>query len=158
MRKKKLLIIGHAPSPNSEKLCKALLDGASSDQIENVACTYASPFDVNADDILNADAVILFTTENFGYMNGALKDLFERIYYPCLNKPELNEAKPYTLIVKAGQDGTGAIASVQRIIVGLKWREAAPVILCKGAFKDEFVAQCYEHALTFSAALDNDLI
>ena len=155
---KQLLIIGHAPSPNAQSLCNALLEGAQDKQIETVSSKLKSPFDTTATDVLNANAIILFTTENFGYMNGALKDFFERVYYPCLEQPELNEAKAYSLVVKAGLDGTGATNSVQKIIVGLKWREAAPVLLCKGKYTKDFEAQCYEHAFTVAASLDANLI
>ena len=79
---KSLLIVGHAPSPNAKALVDALLNGAQSDDIEAVHTKLLSPFECDAQDVLAADAIILFTTENFGYMNGALKDFFERIYYP----------------------------------------------------------------------------
>ena len=117
-----------------------------------------SPFDCDAKRVLRADALILLTTENFGYMSGALKDFFERVYYPCLNDEKRNQAKPYALIIKAGLDGTGTDVSVHKIINGLRWREASPVLLCKGPFKQEFVDQCYELGQTMLAKLEADII
>ncbi|MDG1905245.1 MAG: hypothetical protein P8I38_06440 [Arenicella sp.] len=155
---KSLLIVGHAPSPNAKALVDALLNGAQSDDIEAVHTKLLSPFECDAQDVLAADAIILFTTENFGYMNGALKDFFERIYYPCLQDLKRNEAKPYSLVVRAGLDGTGATESVQRIITGLKWREALPRLLCKGEHDLEFVTLCFEHGFTMAASLDNGII
>lgn len=155
---KTLLIIGHAPSDNSTLMFDAILAGANLPKKQNVTAIASSPFDVEAEHVQAADAVILFTTENFGYMNGALKDFFERIYYPCLENPESNEAKPYSLIIKAGLDGTGATQSVQKIVTGLKWREAAPLLLCKGPFEQQFVTRCFDHGLYMAALLDADLI
>jgi len=73
--------------------------------------------------LLAADAVLLGTTENFGYMSGLMKDFLERIYYPCL---EHTEGKPYALYVRAGNDGVGATTSVERIVSGLNWRAIRP--------------------------------
>ncbi|MEO0367818.1 MAG: flavodoxin family protein [Pseudomonadota bacterium] len=158
MKNKQLLIVGHAPSPNTKHLCEALLEGAQSTEIEAVTSRWLSPFDCDASQVLGADALVVFTTENFGYMNGALKDWFERVYYPCLEQPKLNDGKPYALVVKAGNDGQGAIQSVQRIINGLKWKEAMPVTLCQGEFKQQFSADCHTLGLTIAASLDADII
>ena len=119
---KTLLIIAHCPSPNTKAMGDALLSGAQSEDILSVTSLLKSPFDCNHLDVLQSDAIILFTTENFGYMSGAIKDFFERIYYPCLEDKHRNEAKPFALVVKAGLDGTGSIRSVHNITNGLKWR------------------------------------
>ncbi len=74
--KKQLLIVAHTPSPNTEKLAKALLEGAQDNAISEVSTRLKSPFDCDAEQVLASDALILFTTENFGYMSGALKDFF----------------------------------------------------------------------------------
>ena len=152
--KSRLLIIGHAPSDNSQTLISCLQRGATDPQVSDVTVNTYSPFDVNAEHLLAADALILFSTENFGYMNGALKDLFERIYYPCLNDPVRNEATPYALVVKAGNDGTGAVNSIQRIVTGLQWKEAMPALICKGEHQPHFEQQCIDYGLTMAASLD----
>ena len=104
MSEKRLLIVAHAPSPNTLRLREAALTGARAPEIAGVEAAAASPFDVGPEDVLAADAVLLGTTENLGYMSGALKDFFDRVYYPVL---EQTEGLAYALYVRAGHDGTG---------------------------------------------------
>jgi len=154
---KQLLIVAHCPSENTRVLAEALHRGATHPDIETVNTELRSPFDCHALDVLSADAVILFTTENFGAMSGAIKDFFERIYYPCLEDELHNEGKPYALVIRAGLDGTGTNIGVHKIITGLKWKEVQATLLCKGDFQNEFVTQCEELGMTIAASLDNDL-
>lgn len=155
---KRLLIVAHTPSSNTKALAQALLSGAEDPAIENVISQLASPFDCDPEMVLAADAIILFTTENFGYMSGALKDFFERIYYPCLDQPARNDAKPFALVIRAGLDGTGTDIAVHKITNGLKWREVQNTLLCHGDYDPAFIEQCQELGMTLAASLDNNLI
>ena len=157
MTKKSLLIVAHTPSSKTKELASAVLSGSQSDEILNVDVQLRSPFDCDSSDVLSSDAIILFTTENFGYMSGALKDFFERIYYPCLEQTDRNESKPFSLIIRAGLDGTGTNTSVHSITQGLKWREVQPTLLCKGDFQNKFIEECYQHGMTMAAGLDNNI-
>ena len=157
MTYKKLLIVAHTPSENTKLLASAIKIGAEHSDIENVSVELLSPFDCYAEDVLKSDGIILFTTENFGYMSGALKDFFERIYYPCLEQTKLNEGKPFALIIRAGLDGTGTDVSVHKIISGLKWKEVQETHICKGDFQQSFIQQCNELGHSFSAGLDNNI-
>ena len=153
----KLLIIAHTPSLNTEKLAHAILAGACSEQSQELNTTLLSPFDCNAETVLTHDGIILFTTENFGTMSGALKDFFERIYYPCREAEQGNDAKPYALIVRAGLDGSGTQSAVEKIIIGLKWKKALPNLLCKGEYIAEFEQQCRELGMSMAAGLTNEI-
>ena len=108
--RKRLLIVAHAPSDNTRRLFDAVVGGAQSPTIDNVEVIARSPFDAGPDDVLAAQAVILGTTENLGYMSGALKDFFDRIYSPCLDK---TEGLPYALYIRAGHDGTGTRRGIE---------------------------------------------
>ena len=78
---KPLLIIANTPSPNTLALRTSVADGAQSADVSPVVLT---PFEADASHVKQAGAIVIGTTENFGYMSGALKDFFERVYYPCL--------------------------------------------------------------------------
>lgn len=151
MANKHLLIVAHAPSPNTERLRDAVIAGARSPEIEEVSVSALSPFATKADDVLAADAIILGTTENLGYMSGALKDFFDRCYYPCLDQ---TEGLPYALFVRAGHDGTGTRRAVESIVTGLRWRKVREPLVCRGAWQEQFVAECRELGMLMSAGLE----
>jgi multimeric flavodoxin WrbA len=151
MAAKRLLIVAHVPSENTRRLRDAVLRGARHEDIEDVAVRALTPFEAGPDDVLGAQAVILGTTENLGYMSGALKDFFDRSYYGCLEK---TDGLPYALYIRAGQDGTGTRRAVESIATGLRWRAVREPLICRGEWREDFVAQCEELGMLVAAGLD----
>ncbi len=151
MNDKRLLIVAHAPSANTRRLLDAVIAGARSPDIENVEVTALSPLKVGPEDVLAAKAIILGTTENLGYMSGALKDFFDRIYYPCLEK---TQGLPYALYIRAGHDGTGTRRGVETIVTGLRWRAVQEPLLCRGEFREDFATACEELGTLMAAGLE----
>ena len=123
---RRLLIVAHAPSPNTLAMRAAVEAGARYNEVEVIV---KAPLDAGPDDVLKANGMILGTTENLGYMSGALKDFFDRSYYPLL---EETQGLPYTLYIRAGLDGTGTRRSVESIATGLKWKAVQEPLLCHG--------------------------
>ena len=155
MVKKKLLIIGHAPSENTKRMLEAVVSGASDSELEDVQVDSIPPLNVQPTDILTANAVILGTTENLGYMAGLVKDVFDRCYYPCLDK---TDGLPFAYYIRAGHDGTGTSRAIESITKGLRWRLVQDPLICRGAFKTEFVEQCRDLGLSMAASLDAGII
>lgn len=151
MNKRRLLIVAHAPSPNTCKLLDAVVAGARCPDIQDVEVVSLNPLKAGPDDVLAAKAIILGTTENLGYMSGALKDFFDRIYYPCLEK---TQGLPYALYIRAGHDGTGTRRGVETIVTGLRWRAVQEPLVCRGEFREEFVHECEELGTLMAAGLD----
>jgi multimeric flavodoxin WrbA len=108
-------------------------------------------FDTTPDDVIQASAIILATPANFGYMSGAMKDFFERIYHPCL---EVTASMPYAMIVKGDTDVDGAAASVERIATGMRWREVLRRLCVVGDVKKEHLDAAFEMGATIVAGLD----
>lgn len=152
---RKLLIVAHAPSPNTRRLRDAVVEGASHPDIESVEVRVLAPLDAGPGDVLWCDAILLGTTENLGYMSGALKDFFDRSYYPCL---EETQGLPFTFYIRAGHDGTGTHRAIESITTGLRWRQVQEPLLCRGEFREEFVDQCRELGMTMAASLDAGLL
>jgi len=151
MTAKRLLIVAHAPSPNTLRLRDAVVAGARHPDIAGVEVVAQSPFDTRPEHVLAAQAIVLGTTENLGYMSGALKDFFDRCYYPCLDK---TQGLPYALYIRAGHDGTGTKRGVETIVTGLRWRPVQEPLVCRGEFKEDFVPDCVELGTLMAAGLE----
>lgn len=152
---KRLLIVAHAPSPNTVRLRDAVADGARSEDVDGVAVTVLSPFDAHPEHVKSADAIILGTTENLGYMSGALKDFFDRCYYPCL---EETQGRPYALYIRAGHDGTGTRRGVETIVTGLRWKVVQEPLLFRGGWDESFVGKARELGLYMAAGLEAGIL
>lgn len=151
---KKLLIVSNTPAPSTQKIQQAVAQGAQHPDISNVQVLVKEPLVATPQDVLDAAGILIGTTENFGYMAGLMKDFLERIYDPCLEK---TEAKPYAMFVKAGQDGQGAISSMQRIITGLRWKEIQAPLLCVGSLTDAYLQDCQDLGMSMAAGLESGI-
>ena len=151
---KKLSIIGHVPSSNTLKLREAVLRGAKNIKSVKVHLNCKTPFEADAIDTLSADAIILGTTENLGYMSGALKDFFDRTYNETIEK---KEGLPCAIYIRAGMDGTGTRRAIESIISGQKWRLVQAPLIFRGAWKDDFVRQAQELGKAMCAGLDTGI-
>ncbi len=152
---KHLLLIAHAPSVNTRKMADAALRGATHPDITGVSVTCKAPLDTRPDDILAAQAVIIGTTENLGYMAGLVKDVFDRCYYPCLEK---TQGLPFAFYIRAGHDGTGTQRAIESITTGLRWRLVQEPLVCRGDFQDGFLSQCENLGLSVAASLEAGII
>jgi multimeric flavodoxin WrbA len=145
---KTLLIVYHSGGVKTARMAQAVERGARTEAGVRVLlkrCAEAGP-----DDVLAADGLVLGTPENFGYMSGMMKDFLERIFYPCEGKIA---GRPWALFVGAGQDGTGAVSSVERIVTGLRLKRVSePVVVVKD-LQPGHIAALEELGATFAAGL-----
>jgi multimeric flavodoxin WrbA len=138
----RLLVVHHTPSPAMDAMFEAAVSGAKNDEVEGVEVVIRPALTASEVDVLEADAYLLGTTANIGYMSGALKHFFDRIYYPCL---EATQRRPYGLYVHGASDTTGAVRGVESIATGLQWRKIRPpVIVTGGPPGKEDLEACWE--------------
>lgn len=145
---KTLLIVYHTHGVKTAHMAEAVERGARSEPGVKVIvkrCAEAGP-----DDLLAADGLILGTPENFGYMSGMMKDFLERVFYPCEGKVN---GRPWALFVGAGQDGSGAVNSVERIVAGLRLEKKSEAIICLRDLTPETLQKCEELGAAFAAGL-----
>ena len=132
---------------------------AQGDGVETVLMAAES---ANAADLLAADGYIFACPENLAAMSGAMKEFFDRCYYPCLER--LN-GRPYAALIAAGSDGQGAARQLARIATGWRLKPVAePLIVCTRAQTPEAIlapkrlaeadlAACAERGAALAAGL-----
>ena len=148
----RLLIVHHTPSPAMHSLLEAARDGAARPEVRDagVELVVRPALTCGAADVLEADAYLLATPANLGWMSGALKHFFDTIYYPCL---DATVGRPYGLYVHGNDDTTGAVRSVERIVTGLQWRLAQPVLSVTGTPTSSALASASDLAAALAAGL-----
>lgn len=145
---RRLLIVAHAPSANTLALREAAARGAAGEA--DIEVKVLPPLEAGLDDVLAAHAVLLGTTENLGYMSGALKDFFDRSYNPLLDR---TQGLPVALYIRAGSDGTGTLRGVETILTGLRWKLVQEPLVCKGPWQAGFTSQVEELGAAMAAGL-----
>jgi multimeric flavodoxin WrbA len=149
----RLLVVRHSRSGSTDRLVQSFMEGTQLALDEDpgaVEVSLVGCFDAEVDDVVRAAAVVLATPANFGYMSGAMKDFFERIYHSCL---ELTVGRPYVLLVKGDTDTSGAITSVEKIVAGLQWKAVLPTLSVVGEITDADLETAAELGATLTAGL-----
>ncbi len=152
LESKHLLIVYHSQSGTTSKMADAVISGARHPDIDGVDVRVRDALEATPDDVIWADGMILGTPENFGYMSGAMKYFLDRVYYPCEDKVG---GMPYALFVRAGNDGSGAISSITRILTGLNVRQVQDPLLIAGDFDEKRLSECEELGMTIAAGLES---
>ena len=148
---RRLLVVFHSRSGGTAAMTDAVVAGANDDAIDGVEVRVQNAFATTVEDVRACNAIVLGTPENFGYMSGAMKDFFERVYYPLL---EETPGLPYALFVKASTDGDGAVRSVERIVAGLRWKLVMPPVVVVGELGPGDLERCQELGATVAAGLE----
>lgn len=129
-----LLIVYHSRTGGTRRMAEAAARGAAAEAAEArlLPAEAARPAD-----LLAAGGYLFAAPENLAALSGAMKEFFDRCYYPVLDR--LN-GRPYARMVCAGSDGQGALRQMARIATGWRLREvAAPVLVCTAAQTPEAI-------------------
>lgn len=126
---KHLLIVFHSKTGNTEALADAAARGAASDEVNGVEVRMLRAAEAGPTDLLWADALLLGTPENFGYLSGALKDFLDRTFYEVEGKLS---PLPYAMFVSAGNDGSGAVRAMERIANGYPFIAVQQALIIRG--------------------------
>ena len=145
-----MLVVHHTPSPATHALLEAVRSGASEPELSEVDVEVRPALGATVSDVLAADAYLLGTPANLGYMSGAMKHFFDTIYYPVL---DATVGRPYGVWVHGNDDTTGALAAIAKITTGLRWKQVHEPVSIMGAPDRAATDACRELASTVAASL-----
>lgn len=111
-----LLIVWHSRTGASLAMAEAALAGAAGRGRLRAAGS------VELEELLMAGGYLFVCPENLAAMSGAMKEMFDRAYYPLLGRIE---GRAYATAIAAGSDGRGAQAQIDRIVTGWRLRRVA---------------------------------
>ena len=146
--RKHLLIIYHSQTGHTRMMARAALCGAR--RVPEVETRLKMALRAGLDDLLWAHGLLLGTPENFGYMSGALKTFLDRTYYPAQGKIS---GLPYAVFISAGNDGTGALTSIERIARGYPLKPVCDPIIARGELTADIVQRCEELGETMASGV-----
>src|SRR5437763_1260494 len=147
----RLLLVHHTPSPATQEMLETVLAGARDPELGDAIEIVVRPaLTASVVDALEADAYLLGTPANIGYISGALKHFFDTIYYPCL---DATRGRPFAAYVHSNLDASGALRAIESITTGLGWRMVAPTVVVENALDANDRAALHELGATVAATL-----
>jgi multimeric flavodoxin WrbA len=121
---KTLLIVWHSRTGGAQAMAEAAARGAAEEaQVRTLSLAADA---ARAQDLLAADGYLFVAPENLAALSGAMKEFFDRTYYPVLDRIQ---GRPYAVMICAGSDGTGAARQVARIATGWRLRAVAEPLI-----------------------------
>ncbi len=148
-KKKSILVMYHSQGGATERLAYRFARGAAKE--ENIALVLKKAGDTALNDLLQCDAIAIGSPEYFGTMAGMIKDFFDRTFEGA---QALTIGLPFVLFVCAGNDGRGAIAQIERLAAGYKWRKALEHVRVVGPPTEADFRNLEELGHTLAAGLD----
>ena len=145
-----LLVVHHTPSPATQELLEAALDGTRAEGIDGVEVRVRPALGATASDVAEADGFLLGTPANIGYMSGALKVFFDAVYYPMLMA---KVGAPYGLYVHGNNDVGGAVRAIESIATGMGWTKVAEPVTITGPIDKAVREAVWELAATVAATI-----
>jgi multimeric flavodoxin WrbA len=156
---KRITVIHHSASGGTRALVQAFCEGAR--ECADVLTLTRSADVCTREDLLASDALVFASPENFGYMAGSMKAMFDRLFYSVMadttaqggGVDSLLAGRAYCIFICAGSDGSGAAQSIERIVTGWRMRKFQGPLIARraggeaGTFKGELrapdIEQCH---------------
>jgi multimeric flavodoxin WrbA len=132
---KSVLVVFHSRTGGAEQMARAAHTATQAEAGVEARLKRAEQTD--ATDVLAADGYIFAAPENLAALSGAMKEFFDRTYYPVLDRIQ---SRPYAVLVCAGSDGRNAVRQIERVCTGWRLKAIAePVIVCTHAQTPEAI-------------------
>lgn len=153
-----LVIVYHSRTGGSRQMAEAACQAARAEtETRLLTADEATP-----DDLLNASGYLFCAPENLAALSGAMKEFFDRCYYPLLGRIE---GRAYAQMICAGSDGTNAARQLARIATGWRLRavqepliigthaQTPEAILAPKTLSDADLAPCRDLGQALAAGL-----
>ena len=128
-----LLIVYHSRTGGSLQMAQAAFEAACAEG----SARLLEATEAKWQDLLDAFGYLFCAPENLATLSGAMKEFFDRCYYPVLGRIA---GRPYAQMICAGSDGEGAARQLARIATGWRLREVqSPLIVCTHAQTPEAI-------------------
>lgn len=145
----KVLIVYHSLSGNTEKMANAVAEGAGS--ISGTEVMLKKALDATLEDFTECDGVALGSADYFSYIAGALKDFFDRTFYPSRGKVD---GKPYVAFTTGGGGGDTVMAVLERIAGNaFKLKKLTDGVSAGGRISDADLDACKEAGIKLAEAV-----
>lgn len=115
-----LLIVWHSRTGASRAMAEVAAEGAGAGG-RLLAAERVEPRD-----LLDAGGYLFACPENLASMSGAMKEMFDRCYYPLLGRIE---GRAYATAIAAGSDGRGAQVQIDRVVTGWRLKRVADPLI-----------------------------
>ena len=146
---KTILIVYHSQGGTMKSMAEACKRGAV--KVDNVRVVLKSAGETTLNDLVSCDGLAIGSPEYFGYMAGAIKDLFDRTYEKAREK---TFRLPFVLFVCAGNDGRGAVTQIEKIATGYQWKKVQEPLRITGSPKDTDLRKIEELGQTLAAGVE----
>ena len=146
-----ILVVYHSQGGHTRRMAEAVAQGVSS--IEGAEVRLLTADQAGLEDLEACDGLVLGTPEYFGYMSGLVKDFLDRTYEAARAGGKVFK-KPYVVFVSAGNDGSGALASIERIALGYPLKKIYDPVVAKGEITDDVLTACRELGQTIAAGCE----
>ena len=124
--------------------------GTHHEAIEGVEVVERQALEATIEDVLTADAYILGTTANFGYISGALKHFFDTTFNEA---HEATAQRPFSYWIHGSHDTTGAENAMRSITTGYGWTLAADPLVFTGDVSPAHLEHATDLGATIAAML-----
>ncbi|GAH21904.1 unnamed protein product, partial [marine sediment metagenome] len=76
----KVLVIYHSQTGNTEKMAKAVAEGAR--RVSGTEVILKKAAEATLEDLIGSSGIAIGSPDYFSYMAGTIKDFFDRTFYP----------------------------------------------------------------------------
>lgn len=148
--KKQLLLVVHSQSGRNMQLALTAYQAAKKNTEVDVRLLRA--FEAESTDVIQADALLLFTPEMNAMLSGGIKEFIDRIFYPLERAGK--QALAYAAVMNCGNAGDSAKQQLDKMLSGIRAKKIQETLIIHGDASEQELAQCAALAEGIASGLE----